>query len=74
VKFGCLDICLITSDFSEYTKVHFSFRESPDDSKFGSMLTLKFPSHAPNILGGNGDGGRHGLLQGKDRGGVKKRQ
>jgi hypothetical protein len=32
---------------------------------------LKFPSHAANILGGDGDDGRHGLLQGRDRGGVK---
>jgi hypothetical protein len=30
------------------------------------MLTLKFPSHAADILGGDGDGWGHGLLQGED--------
>jgi hypothetical protein len=34
------------------------------------MLTLKFPSHAANILGGNGDDGRHGLLKGERPGGI----
>jgi hypothetical protein len=36
------------------------------------MLALKFPSHATNILGGNINGRRHGLLQGFDRGGSKE--
>jgi hypothetical protein len=33
------------------------------------MPTLKFPSHATDILGRDGDGWGHGLLQGEDRGG-----
>jgi hypothetical protein len=36
------------------------------------MLTLKFPSHATNILGGNRNGRRHGLLQGFNRGGNRE--
>ncbi len=36
------------------------------------MPALKFPSHAAQILGGNRNGRRHGLLQGDDRGGNKE--
>jgi hypothetical protein len=36
------------------------------------MLTLKFPSHATYILGGDRNGRRHGLLQGFNRGGSRE--
>jgi hypothetical protein len=62
-----------TSQFSSrplpLPKIHTAFYQSPKDSKFRSILTLKFPSHAANILGGDGDEWGHGLLQGEDRGG-----
>jgi hypothetical protein len=58
---------LFTSDFREYTEIIVSLCQTPKNPKFGSMLTLKFPSHAADILGGDGDGGGHGLLKGDDR-------
>jgi hypothetical protein len=68
IKFRFLDVALVTSNFCEYTEVDIPFRQPSKDPKFGSMLTLKFPSHPTDILGGDGDGGRHGLLKGEPGG------
>ncbi len=73
MKFRFLYVALVTSNFREYTEVDIPFRQPSKDPKLGSMLTLKFPSHPTDILGGDGDGGRHGLLKGGDRGGVVSR-
>jgi hypothetical protein len=52
-QFGFLDVLLFTSYLREDTEVNLTFCQSAKDPEFGTMLALKFPSHATHILGGN---------------------
>jgi hypothetical protein len=70
VQFCLFDISRVTADFHEYTKVYVAFSKMSEDPKLGNMLSLKFPSLATHIVGGDGDGWRHGLLKGYNRVGM----
>ncbi len=68
--FGFLYVSGVTSDLRKDAEIHLPFGKSSKNPKLGTMLSLEFPSHATDILGGDGDGLRHGLLKGYNRGGI----